>query len=852
MDSRNEQALLEQLDAWEREGKYRAMAEAVLYLPPQDRNSAFTARLAAAYAGLGEWQKAIRTLEGLFPEQGEDADFQCRLAEAWRGFALSGQAEDRDDALENAWFCAERALMIGGSRRAEELAAGIEADYGRPFAEVYTQEEREAAEAHIAAYFGPIETVWREAISIGVRLDLAVIPPHDDKDYYTVVTVGLGAHRMDVPPELAEYRLERAELAIAVPGDWKINDDGDEWYWPIRQLKSTARVGVRKGAWLGWGHTIDCGGPLAADTDLSGMLLIMPQQVEEEGFVCRRPGGEEINFYQLIPLYPEEIAYKQNHGAEKLLDAMEHVSFVVDPHRWHPLQHRMAYDAAREDILDEADWRVRAIREKHLAVGDIAAYSHQAVYLRWCIEKSLMSGDFEKTYAAVTETVRQSPEKAALREFIRDKLGGVLRRSCFNQEGQDFSRYYYEWGRAPYYPSDIDDYALAYFGGEDYRSKRFDDEAYLFLPYDETYYREMKAVIDRRWAAWQKIRDGQRGDLPEGSGTGPEISWEKMTCLAAKETAAGAPVRFIRRERPHGKDSGWRLFTGVSRGYGSRDWGVEMTMAEALELCPELVEILGAPAGSYLALGEDGHFRPGPYVPPEDESAPPDFAETFMALLGCRTQYFPPMADSDRLTAAWGYARRIGVEEGTFPVFIEADEALLTHIRGAWEAAGGREACTASLLAAKRPRPEALFPKRSFFSRLFGGSGKSGGGRAVNGWPCLFRDGATKPVIFARIPAEKAEEIFASFPYGGWRGAPDTASLMAAAARWSETCGAVPAALTADGLTFRLPAPAAKEKALRTAEELAAFCPALLNGQTIGALADSLIKSRTWELSWKK
>lgn len=37
----------------------------------------------------------------------------------------------------------------------------------------------------------------------------------------------------------------------------------------------------------------------------------------------------------------------------------------------------------------------------------------------------------------------------------------------------------------------------------------------------------MKAVIDRRWAAWQKIRDGQRGDLPEDSGTGPEISWER-------------------------------------------------------------------------------------------------------------------------------------------------------------------------------------------------------------------------------------------------------------------------------------------------------------------------------------
>ena len=61
-------------------------------------------------------------------------------------------------------------------------------------------------------------------------------PPSDERDYYTLVTMGMGAHRMNVPEELAEYKLERAELAIALPPDWKLDEESlkDElWYWPI-------------------------------------------------------------------------------------------------------------------------------------------------------------------------------------------------------------------------------------------------------------------------------------------------------------------------------------------------------------------------------------------------------------------------------------------------------------------------------------------------------------------------------------------------------------------------------------------------------------------------------------------
>ena len=49
--------------------------------------------------------------------------------------------------------------------------------------------------------------------------------PPRERDYYTLVTMGMGAHRMNVPEELAEYKLERAELAIALPADWKLDQE---------------------------------------------------------------------------------------------------------------------------------------------------------------------------------------------------------------------------------------------------------------------------------------------------------------------------------------------------------------------------------------------------------------------------------------------------------------------------------------------------------------------------------------------------------------------------------------------------------------------------------------------------
>ena len=202
--------------------------------------------------------------------------------------------------------------------------------------ELYTGEEMSAVEQHIKRTFGEFDHVFHEIVSPDIHVDICIAPPAGERDYYTLVTMGMGAHRMNVPQELAEYKLERAELAIALPPDWKLDEESmkdERWYWPFHLLKDLARLPIANDTWLGFGHTTDNQGEFAKGTRLCAALLTGPQGTEEGSEVCALPGGEEVNFYQVIPLYRDELEYKLEHGVDALLDKMAGISFVVDPAR---------------------------------------------------------------------------------------------------------------------------------------------------------------------------------------------------------------------------------------------------------------------------------------------------------------------------------------------------------------------------------------------------------------------------------------------------------------------------------------------------------------------------------------
>lgn len=316
--------LLQQIEQWDADNEQQMIVDAILEIPEEERTVELIGLLARAYNNSEEYPKAIECLRSIEEESGEDALWFHRL----------GYAYYYMNNLEEAQKAFERALELNPDDNASEQYLNFckNGEYAYD-PEVYDEEEVEALDAHIEKYFGASENVFHEIVSPDIHVDIYVIEPTPERNFYTLITVGMGAHLMDVPEELDEYKLKRAEMVIYLPADWDIYNGDEAYYWPLRWLKILARLPIKHDTWLGWGHTVPNGGPFADNTLLSGVMLINPEDVEEGAAICELPNGEEVNFYQVIPVYEEEMNYKIEHGAEGLLDKMADVSSVVDLNR---------------------------------------------------------------------------------------------------------------------------------------------------------------------------------------------------------------------------------------------------------------------------------------------------------------------------------------------------------------------------------------------------------------------------------------------------------------------------------------------------------------------------------------
>lgn len=227
--------------------------------------------------------------------------------------------------------------------------------------EMYSEDEIDIIEKHIEHYYGNFEFVFHEKVSPDIHVDICLIPPSEECNWYTLVTMGMGAHLMNVPNQLKEDQLERAELVICLPEYWKLDKEhlkDEKWYWPIRLLKELARFPGENNTWLGWGHTVSYDGPLSYTTELCASILINPPCGNIGGNTCTLPDGEEVNFYQIIPLYGDKLEFKLKNGTQKLLDKMNDNILLVNPHRL--------------NVLNQIDIETNPIQSSEISISSVA------------------------------------------------------------------------------------------------------------------------------------------------------------------------------------------------------------------------------------------------------------------------------------------------------------------------------------------------------------------------------------------------------------------------------------------------------------------------------------------------
>jgi hypothetical protein len=196
----------------------------------------------------------------------------------------------------------------------------------------------EAISDHIEEYVGPVAGVFHEIISDKVHLDVHMVGPGKKRPFHTLVTSGMSDRPMTLPEGADCPRF--AELCVLLPEDWKLSQkafEKERWYWPVRWLKTLARLPHDYDTFLDHGHTVPNGDPpepYADGTDFCCMLVARPVMFDK-GFRKLKLADKTIAFYVLLPLYAEEVRLKLDRGTDELLDLFDEYELddVIDLER---------------------------------------------------------------------------------------------------------------------------------------------------------------------------------------------------------------------------------------------------------------------------------------------------------------------------------------------------------------------------------------------------------------------------------------------------------------------------------------------------------------------------------------
>lgn len=180
----------------------------------------------------------------------------------------------------------------------------------------YTPKSLANLREHVKLHFGDAEYYMQVFLDNGSSVEIDVVRPGAYRNFYTFVTLGLGA----CANVLAGGA--RCELTFYLPSSWAA--DGPEWLvggknWPVELLKAFVQKAVADG--VGQRSIICNGAPFAPNTRQDHAVLV--EQVEDAMRRCYLESGEQVEFLSIFPLYAEEAVFFSQNGPEALMQAIE-------------------------------------------------------------------------------------------------------------------------------------------------------------------------------------------------------------------------------------------------------------------------------------------------------------------------------------------------------------------------------------------------------------------------------------------------------------------------------------------------------------------------------------------------
>lgn len=139
-----------------------------------------------------------------------------------------------------------------------------------------------------------------------------------------LMTDGLRNYKMPVPENMEGF--EYNELYFCLPSYWEWEDtENPSMNWVFDWIQRLAKYVVEKETWFGHGHTMPAGkemNPLSPTMKENHFILVSPILLEEE-LAPIDLGDKTVNFLGILPIFPDEMDYKQGKGTFKLIQKLQ-------------------------------------------------------------------------------------------------------------------------------------------------------------------------------------------------------------------------------------------------------------------------------------------------------------------------------------------------------------------------------------------------------------------------------------------------------------------------------------------------------------------------------------------------
>lgn len=188
--------------------------------------------------------------------------------------------------------------------------------------------DEDIIDEHIRKSFGKYTILFKTD-----RFELLNIAPTEEHPFNLIITKGLAGKKLNVPNGVDPLTNSRIELALCLPKEWQFSNSETYNLWPINTLCELVNFVLATDEFVGFGYTFNQGKPLHATTDFTGGMLTALGAYEKNVQEVALSDNSLVRFFELVFLFPMELAFRNNHDAAALLELFSLKSVTPSPVR---------------------------------------------------------------------------------------------------------------------------------------------------------------------------------------------------------------------------------------------------------------------------------------------------------------------------------------------------------------------------------------------------------------------------------------------------------------------------------------------------------------------------------------